>query len=76
MTTPDLLPGFGQSRTARDPDPPKDPTPEDPREHEPMRDPPIYPEHDDGEGEVRQTRGIRGIEAPDPSPDSTVSDEP
>jgi hypothetical protein len=30
------------------------PTPEDPREDEPMRDPPIYPEHDDGAGEIRE----------------------
>jgi hypothetical protein len=67
MTTPDLLPGFGQSRTA--PDPKTGPTPEDPREHEPMRDPPIYPEHDDGEGEVRQADGI------DPAPDSVAFDE-
>lgn len=68
MTSPNLLPGFGQSRTA---DPPTGPTPEDPREPEPTRDPPIYPEHDDGEGEVRHAEGI---EAPDPSPDSIVAD--
>ena len=72
MSNPNLLPGFGQSRTPTDP-PPPEPTPEDPREHEPMRDPPIYPEHDDGEGEVRQADGI---EAPNPSPDSVVFDEP
>jgi hypothetical protein len=72
MSNPNLLPGFGQSRTATDP-PPPGPTPEDPREHEPMRDPPIYPEHDNGEGEVRQAHGI---EAPDLSPDSVVDDEP
>jgi hypothetical protein len=68
MTNPNLLPGFGQSRTS---DPQTGPTPEDPREHEPMRDPPIYPEHDDGEGEVRQADGI---EAPDPAPGSVVAD--
>jgi hypothetical protein len=72
MSNPNLLPGFGQSRTTSDP-PPPGPTPEDPSEHEPMRDPPIYPEHDDVEGEVRQADGI---EAPNPSPDSVVFDEP
>ena len=72
MTNPNFIPGFGQSRTASDPPPPQ-PTPEDPREHEPMRDPPIYPEHDDGEGEVRQAGGI---EAPNPSPDSVIFDKP
>jgi hypothetical protein len=56
MTNPKLVPGFGQSRTSSDP--PPGPTPEDPREPEPMRDPPIYPEHDDGEGEVRQAYWI------------------
>jgi hypothetical protein len=71
MTSPEMLPGFGQSRTA--PEPPKTPTPEDPREHEPMRDPPIYPEHDDGEGEVRQARGKK---AANPTADSTVSEDP
>ena len=54
------------------PSPPQSPpTPEDPREHEPMRDPPIYPERDDGEGEVREAGGV---EAPDPSPASVVYD--
>jgi len=48
MTKSNMLPGFGQSRTSSDPKP--QPTPEDPREHEPVRDPPIYPEHDDGTG--------------------------
>jgi len=53
------------------PSPPQSPpTPEDPREHEPMRDPPIYPERD-GEGEIREAGGV---EAPDPSPDSVVYD--
>jgi hypothetical protein len=50
MTNP-KQPGPGSSA------PSPRPTPEDPREHEPMRDPPIYPEHDDGEGEVREARG-------------------
>jgi hypothetical protein len=49
------------------------PTPEDPREHEPMRDPPIYPEHDD---EVRQADGASGVEVPDPSPDDVIYDSP
>jgi hypothetical protein len=53
------------------------PTPEDPREHEPMRDPPIYPEHDDvGVEEVRQANDASGVEAPDPSPDDVVYDSP
>jgi len=38
-----------------------------------MRDPPIYPEHDDGEGEVHESGGI---EAPDPFRDSAVFDKP
>ncbi len=42
-----------KSRAAHDPSP--EPTPEDPREHEPMRDPPAHEEHDDGvEGPLRQ----------------------
>ena len=66
-------PDSGPGRAA---DPTRLPTPEDPREHEPMRDPPIYPEHDDvGVEEIRQARGDRGVEAPDPSPDSIVSEE-
>jgi hypothetical protein len=45
------------------------PTPEDPREHEPMRDPPIDPEHDDvGVEELRQADDASGVAAPDPSP--------
>jgi hypothetical protein len=33
---------------------PGKPTPEDPREHEPMRDPPVHPEHDvEGEAQPR-----------------------
>jgi hypothetical protein len=70
MTKPNMLPGFGQSRTSSDPKP--QPTPEDPREPEPVRDPPIYPEHDDGAGEVRQAHGIK---APCPSPDAVVYDD-
>ena len=52
--------------------PPTDPAPADPREPEPMRDPPIYPERDDGDiAEVRE--GTEGaIEAPEPSPDAVV----
>jgi hypothetical protein len=65
-------PDSGPGRAA---DPSHLPTPEDPREHEPMRDPPIYPEHDDvGVEEIRQAHRDRGVEAPDPSPDSIVSD--
>lgn len=53
MTTAKLMPGFGQSRTPSDPQP--SPTPdEDPREREPIHDPPIEPEHDADEGVVRQ----------------------
>jgi hypothetical protein len=72
MSTANLLPGFGQSRTADPPpdDPtPQDPTPEDPREHEPMRDPPIHPDHDANEDDVRQAGGRA---ARDPSPDRVV----
>jgi hypothetical protein len=69
MTNP-KQPGSGEPQT---PAPPTRPTPEDPRENEPMRDPPIYPEHDDdGEGEVRQAGGI---EAPDSSPDAVLYDD-
>jgi hypothetical protein len=32
---------------------PGTPTPEDPREHEPLHDPPIDPEHDSSEGVKR-----------------------
>jgi hypothetical protein len=52
MSNAQLLPGFGQSRTPSDP--PPSPTPEDPREREPIHDPPIEPEHDADEGTVRQ----------------------
>jgi|GEM_PF-1743771 len=56
---------------------PGKPTPEDPRQREPMQDPPVDPEHDDIEREnpVRQAGGGRGVEAPDPSPDNVVFDE-
>jgi hypothetical protein len=67
MTNP-KQPGSGDSQTSA---PQTPPTPEDPREHEPMRDPPIYPDHDD-EREVRQAGGI---EAADPSPDAVVYDD-
>ena len=51
------------------------PTPEDPREHEPVRDPPIYPDHDDvGVEEIRQAHETFGVESPDPSPDAVVYD--
>jgi hypothetical protein len=63
-----------EPRHGRSPSTPRTgPTPEDPREHEPMRDPPIYPEHDD---EMRLTDGASGVEAPDPSPDDVVYDSP
>jgi hypothetical protein len=62
---------------------PSGPTPEDPRQREPIHDPPVDPEHDEVEREnpVRQASGKprgsgeRGIEAPDPSPDDVVFDE-
>jgi hypothetical protein len=74
MTNPNLLPGFGQSRTSATPPgapTPSTPTPEDPREHEPIHDPPIEPEHDTDEGEVRQATG-----APDLLAASGASDVP
>lgn len=37
-----------------------------------MRDTAIYPEHEDGEGETCQARGI---EAPNPSPDSVAYED-
>jgi len=66
-------PGPGPSQPTPSP---SGPTPEDPREHEPMRDPPIYPERDDDVGvkEVRQANGASGVEAPDPLPDDAVHD--
>jgi len=66
MASKSSQPRSGSSQPS---DAPKNPTPEDPREHEPMRDPPIYPEHDDGEGEVRQAGAIA---SPDPAPDAVV----
>lgn len=53
-------------------DPPTLPAPEDPREHEPVRDPPIYPDHDDALEEVRQVRRDGGVEATAASPDAVV----
>jgi hypothetical protein len=38
-----------------------------------MRDPPIYPEHDDGADEAGQADGT---EEPNPSPDAVVFDAP
>ena len=62
----------GRSRIS---DPGSLPTPEDTQQHAPVRDPPIYPEHDDvGVEQIRQAQAHRGIEAPDPSPDSIVND--
>jgi hypothetical protein len=65
------------------PNPPL-PTPEDPRQNEPIHDPPVDPEHDIERPEpVRQAgrantaRGANvrgGIETPDPSPDDVVFD--
>ena len=52
---------------SRSPEPPPRtaPTPEDPREHEPVRDPPVYPEHDDlGAAEVRQAGQARAQKQP------------
>ena len=58
---------------------PGTPTPEDPRQHEPIHDPPVDPEHDDVErvNPVRQADGDveRGVGAKDPAPDSIVFDE-
>lgn len=59
------------------PTPGTGPTPEDPREHEPVRDPPIYPEHDDDRSEgVRQADDAEGVMAPDRAPDEVVYDSP
>jgi hypothetical protein len=48
MTTSKL----GSGRTP-EPEPPNIPTPEDPREHQPMQDPPVQPDHDSGEEVTR-----------------------
>jgi hypothetical protein len=53
--------------TAQPNPPPSTPTPEDPRQREPIHDPPVNPEHDAGETPVRQ--------AENPSPDQVVFDE-
>ena len=43
-------PGSGKSET---PEPPSIPTPEDPREDQPMQDPPVHPDHDSTDGATR-----------------------
>jgi hypothetical protein len=49
------------------------PTPEDPRQESPMRDPPVDPEHDvDEKPPVKQAGGVK---ATDPSPDRVLYDE-
>ena len=48
------------------------PTPEDPRENEPVRDPPVYPDQDIDADRVRRMRGSRGVGATDPSPEAVV----
>jgi hypothetical protein len=51
---------------------PGSPTPEDPRQREPIRDPPVDPEHDDVKriNPVRQAEDVeRGVRAKDPAPD-------
>lgn len=51
---------------------PMTPTPEDPREREPIQDPPVNPEHDIERKEpVRQAEGI---EAGNPNADEVVFD--
>jgi hypothetical protein len=52
--------------------PPAEPTPEDPREQEPMHDPPIYPERDGDSAKMRQAGTEGAIEAREPSPDAVV----
>jgi hypothetical protein len=60
---------------AQPPIPRTSPTPEDPREHEPVRDPPIYPDHDDGAvEEIRRAGGSGAIKGPMPAPDAVVND--
>jgi hypothetical protein len=64
--------------TAQPNPPPSTPTPEDPREREPIHDPPVNPEHDvERETPVRQAEGDieKGVEPADPSPDRVVFDE-
>jgi hypothetical protein len=55
--------------TAQPNPPPSTPTPEDPREREPIHDPPVNPEHD-----IEQETPVRQAEK-DPSPDRVVFDE-
>jgi hypothetical protein len=72
MTSP-YEPGPGHSQPST---PPTGPTPQDPQEREPMRDPPITPDHDDaGVEEIRQAGRKSGIEARDPAPDAVVYDQ-
>jgi hypothetical protein len=69
MTSPPE-PAAGRSQS---PEPNTVPTPEDPREQEPMRDPPIFPDHDDvGVEEIRQAGAKPGVDAPHPAPDAVV----
>jgi len=57
------------------------PTPEDPREKTPMRDPPLRPDHDktriagNDESDLEANGAAGGIRSNNPSPDSTVFDE-
>ncbi len=59
---------------------PGQPTPEDPRQNEPIRDPPLDPERDDVERLSPERRARLediepGVEAPNPAPDQVVFDE-
>jgi len=61
-----------QSEPGRQAGKPSTPMPGDPRENEPMHDPPVNPEHDiEQEEPVRQASGV---EVPDPQPDQVVID--
>ncbi len=71
METPAEKPAETQPPQPQQPDQPTSvPTPEDPRENAPMRDPPSRPDHD-------RTRiaGGPGERPGNPSPDSIVFDE-
>jgi hypothetical protein len=71
MTQP-RNPSPGERDRGRRAGTPSPPTPEDPRQNEPMHDPPVNPEHDiEREEPVRQARGV---ETPDPSPDNVIVD--
>jgi hypothetical protein len=64
--------------TAQPNPPPSTPTPEDPRQREPIHDPPVNPEHDvERETPTRQAEGDieKGVVPQDPSPDQVVFDE-